>query len=113
MFDSFQLLAVSFLNVNHLVAVGGILLVAAIVFAEVGLLLGFFLPGGVEVKVDSNHAIATVFEPSALAAANDAAGGDAEEVSDVESDNESTVVEGDQAAEDNPGGKKEFESKGE
>lgn len=40
-----HLLATSFLNVNHLVAVGGILLVAAIVFAEVGLLLGFFLPG--------------------------------------------------------------------
>ncbi len=39
------LFASSFLDVNHLVATGGILLVAAIVFAEVGLLLGFFLPG--------------------------------------------------------------------
>ena len=45
MFVITHVLAVGFLNVNHLVAVGGILLVAAIVFAEVGLLLGFFLPG--------------------------------------------------------------------
>jgi len=35
------------------------------------------LPEGVELITDENHAIATVFEPSALAAANDAAGGDA------------------------------------
>ena len=65
------------------------------------------IPEGVELKVDANHSIATVFEPSALAAANDAAGGDAEEVEAVESDNQSTLLEGDQAAENNPGGKKE------
>ena len=32
-------------DVTHIVATGGILLVGLIVFAEVGLLLGFFLPG--------------------------------------------------------------------
>jgi hypothetical protein len=36
------------------------------------------IPEGVIVKVDAEHAIATVYEPSALAAANDAAGGDAD-----------------------------------
>jgi large subunit ribosomal protein L25 len=36
------------------------------------------LPAGVEVKDDPNATIASVFEPSAVAAANDAAGGDAE-----------------------------------
>lgn len=35
------------------------------------------VPEGVEFITDPNHTIATVFEPSALAAANDAAGGDA------------------------------------
>lgn len=33
------------LNVNHLIETGGLLLLGGIVFAEVGLLLGFFLPG--------------------------------------------------------------------
>jgi large subunit ribosomal protein L25 len=36
------------------------------------------LPEGVELKTDLSQGIATVFEPSAIAAANDAAGGDAE-----------------------------------
>jgi large subunit ribosomal protein L25 len=35
------------------------------------------LPANVELLTDPNHAVATVFEPSALAAANDDAGGDA------------------------------------
>lgn len=35
------------------------------------------LPSGVELEVEPEHVIATVFEPSALAAANDDAGGDA------------------------------------
>jgi large subunit ribosomal protein L25 len=35
------------------------------------------VPADVEFITDANHAIASVFEPSALAAANDAAGGDA------------------------------------
>ncbi|MBI3624348.1 VTT domain-containing protein [Candidatus Saccharibacteria bacterium] len=33
------------LNVNHIIESGGILLVALIVFAESGMLVGFFLPG--------------------------------------------------------------------
>lgn len=37
------------------------------------------IPEGVEVETEETHAVATVYEPSALAAANDAAGGDAEE----------------------------------
>jgi large subunit ribosomal protein L25 len=36
------------------------------------------IPEGVEILTDASHSIATVYEPSALAAANDAAGGDAE-----------------------------------
>ena len=35
----------NFLNVNHIVQAGGLILLGGIVFAEVGLLLGFFLPG--------------------------------------------------------------------
>ncbi|QQS19925.1 50S ribosomal protein L25 [Candidatus Saccharibacteria bacterium] len=38
------------------------------------------VPEGVVVETDAAHAVAAVFEPSALAAANDEAGGDAEEV---------------------------------
>lgn len=37
------------------------------------------VPEGVTVKTEATHAVATVFEPSALAAANEAAGGAAEE----------------------------------
>jgi len=37
------------------------------------------VPEGVEVETEAEHTIATVYEPSALAAANDAVGGDAEE----------------------------------
>lgn len=37
------------------------------------------IPEGVELETEIEHAVATVYEPSALAAANDAAGGDAEE----------------------------------
>ena len=37
------------------------------------------VPDGVTVKTDPSHPLATVFEPSALQAANDAAGGDATE----------------------------------
>lgn len=36
------------------------------------------VPEGVEIETEPEHAVATVYEPSALAAANDAAGGDAE-----------------------------------
>ena len=73
------------------------------------------VPEGVTIKTEASHAIATVFEPSALAAANDAAGGDAEadDAVDVDSEHESGTVEGDQAAENHPGGKKEAEAHGE
>lgn len=37
------------------------------------------IPEGVEIETEQDHSLATVYEPSALAAANDAAGGDAEE----------------------------------
>jgi len=39
-----DLLAVG-LSINHIIETGGILLVAAMIFAESGLLIGFFLPG--------------------------------------------------------------------
>jgi large subunit ribosomal protein L25 len=72
-----------------------------------------FVPEGVEVETDPNHAVATVYEPSALAAANDAAGGDAEpeDAEDVESETESNAEEGTQAGEDKPGGKDQKEPK--
>jgi large subunit ribosomal protein L25 len=75
------------------------------------------LPAGV-VLADpelTDQLIAIVYEPSALQAANDAAGGDAVigDEAEVESEHESSAEEGTQAAEDQPGGKKQFESKGE
>lgn len=42
------------------------------------------VPKGVVVKTDPTHPLATVFEPSALQAANDAAGGTDEEVTETE-----------------------------
>ena len=71
------------------------------------------VPAGVEVKTDPAQQIASVFEPSALAAANDAAGGDAEAGDEeaVESEHESGAQEGTQQDEIRPGGKKEFEDK--
>jgi large subunit ribosomal protein L25 len=72
------------------------------------------IPEGVEIETEPEHAIATVYEPSALAAANDAAGGDAQaEVEGVESENGSNAEEGTQSDEIRPGGKKEFEDKSE
>lgn len=47
------------------------------------------VPEGVEVQAEPEQTIATVYEPSALAAANDEAGGDEEaSVEDVEAENE-------------------------
>lgn len=73
------------------------------------------VPKSVVVKTDLTHPLSTVFEPSALQAANDAAGGDAEaeDATAVESEHESTAEEGTQAEENRPGGKKQAESKGE
>ncbi len=47
------------------------------------------IPGDIEVLTELDHSIATVYEPSALAAANDAAGGTAE-LSEEESTEEET-----------------------
>ncbi len=70
------------------------------------------LPKDVEVKTEPTQTLATVFEPSALAAANDAAGGDVDaDAEAVASDHESSAVEGTQTDEIRPGGKKEFEDK--
>ncbi len=71
------------------------------------------VPEGVEVKVEADHAIATVYEPSAVAAANDDAGGDADAdgAEGVDSEHESSATEGTQAAEIRPGGKEEKEDK--
>jgi hypothetical protein len=70
------------------------------------------VPKGVEIEVEANHVLATVFEPSALAAANDDAGGDANtDAGDVAAEHESTAEEGTQAAETRPGGKEQKESK--
>jgi len=70
-------------------------------------------PEGVEIETDPGHAIATVYEPSALAAANEAAAGEAEagEEGEVESETESTAEEGTQAPENKPGGKDQDEPK--
>jgi large subunit ribosomal protein L25 len=58
------------------------------------------VPKGVELEVEPEHVIATVFEPSALAAANDDAGGDADaDATAVDSEHESTAIEGTQAGE--------------
>jgi large subunit ribosomal protein L25 len=45
-------------------------------------------PSGVSILTDPNHVIATVYEPSALAAANDAAGGAAEAEAPTEEETE-------------------------
>lgn len=73
------------------------------------------VPGDVVVKTEPEATLATVFEPSALAAANDAAGGDAEPGDEqaVEADTQPDNVDEDagQADEIRPGGKKENEDK--
>ncbi|HSX35635.1 MAG TPA: 50S ribosomal protein L25 [Patescibacteria group bacterium] len=60
------------------------------------------VPEGVTIKTDLSHPLATVFEPSALAAANDAAGGDATEeeaVADVDAGEAAEGLEAEKAAE--------------
>jgi large subunit ribosomal protein L25 len=91
-------------DASKLVEIGDKLTVADIV-----------VPEGVVIITEPEHAVATVYEPGAVAAANDAVGGDAEpeEAEEVPADNESSAVEGDQKPEDQPGGKKQFEPKGE
>jgi large subunit ribosomal protein L25 len=93
---------VLYYNAEKLVEVGDHITVADLV-----------VPEGVEIKTEAEHAIATVYEPSAVAAANDDAGGDAvaEDAETVDSENESTAEEGTQDAEIRPGGKEQKESK--
>ncbi|MNT61302.1 hypothetical protein D3C72_1989370 [compost metagenome] len=57
--------------------------------------------------------IANVYEPSALQAANDAAGGDAEpeDVAEIEADNGGDTRQDTQAEESRPGGKEQKEPK--
>lgn len=71
------------------------------------------IPSGVEVETAADHAVATVWEPSALQAKNDALAGDAEaeDAATVESEHESNAEEGTQGAELRPGGKEEKEDK--
>lgn len=71
------------------------------------------LPEGVELVTEPEHAIATVYEPSAIAAANDEAAGEAEaeDAESVESEHESDAREETQSDEIRPGGKKENEDK--
>lgn len=73
------------------------------------------IPSDIELITEAGTVIATVYEPSAVAAANDAAGGTAEpgDEAAVESDHESSAEEGTQKDEIRPGGKKEFEDKSE
>lgn len=76
------------------------------------------LPEGVELVETAENmedlVVASVYEPSALQAANDAAGGDApEDVAEIEAEHGEDTDQEDQAAEDQPGGKKQFEPKGE
>lgn len=72
------------------------------------------LPSGVEfadAELDMDLVIANVYEPAALQAANDAAGGDAEDESAVESEHGEDTPQGTQDAEDRPGGKSQDEPK--
>lgn len=58
------------------------------------------VPVGVEIKTELEHAVATVYEPSAIAAANDEAGGDAEatvEAVESEEGSEATPAGNDQS----------------
>lgn len=63
---------------------------------DVATVADLIVPEGVEVKTDASHQIASVFEPSALAAANDAVGGTAEEA--VAESQEGGEAEGEQPA---------------
>lgn len=67
------------------------------------------VPEGVELVTETGHSVATVYEPSALAAANDAAGGTAEEGEEPgaegEEGEEGEVAEGGESKESGSGDK--------
>lgn len=72
------------------------------------------LPSGVEFadnEQDTELVVANVYEPSALQAANDAAGGDAEDESEVKAENGEDTPQDTQAEETRPGGKEQDEPK--
>jgi large subunit ribosomal protein L25 len=73
------------------------------------------LPSGVEfddIEQNTELVVANVYEPSALQAANDAAGGDADEdVADVAAENGSDTPQDNQQEESRPGGKGQDEPK--
>lgn len=73
------------------------------------------VPKGVTVLAEPEQVIATVYEPSALQAANEATGGGAKpgDEQTVESEAGADTPQETQAEEDRPGGKKQFEPKGE
>lgn len=69
------------------------------------------VPQHVTVLSDPAQVVATVYEPSALQAANEAAGGDAEpeDVEEVAAEHGEDTNQESQAEEDQPGGKKQFQ----
>ncbi|MDB5166826.1 MAG: rplY [Candidatus Saccharibacteria bacterium] len=89
-------------DAEKLVAVGDSVTVADVI-----------APAHVVIKAEPDTSVASVFEPSAIAAANDAAGGDADagDESTVDSEHESNAEQNTQSDEIRPGGKKEFEDK--
>ena len=70
------------------------------------------IPEGVEIDTEGGNAVATVYEPSGLAAANDAAGGDAEEDVPAEGEEgEETPADGEDSTEDSADADKPTEEK--
>jgi large subunit ribosomal protein L25 len=69
------------------------------------------LEEGEEAPKITDLTVATVYEPSALQAANEAAGGDAEDEAEVESENGGDSDQDSQAEETRPGGKGQDEPK--
>lgn len=72
------------------------------------------LPEGVEfadAEQDVSLVVANVYEPSALQAANESAGGDAESEAEVTAENGGDTVQDSQAEESRPGGKQQDEPK--
>lgn len=72
------------------------------------------LPTGVEfadLEQDMGLVVANVYEPSALQAANEASGGDAEDASEVAAENGADTPQNTQAEETKPGGKRQDEPK--
>lgn len=89
--------------------------IAALATTDDKLTLGdVTLPEGVEfadVEQDLDLVVANVYEPSALQAANEAAGGDAEDESQVAAENGEDTPQDSQAEESRPGGKLQDEPK--